>query len=370
MKKIKNMNSSYWKRGFIGLLLFGLYLSFVGCNRGDSSASVNEKQDIPQSDVSEGQEMTSENNSAMEQNLKIRLLSDRIIKDSLNAELFFTRGNAYLQEGRPEYAVGDFIKAIKLDSTQSSYYLAAAEIYFKSQQLPPAIRIMERAIRNIPKESLQLHLELGKYYFYVGKNEEASKEIDGVLAKDANIAEAYFWKGMVARDEGRTKGAITNIKKSLQLESEAYNPNMILGQILSEEGSAECLKYYDKAVEIDPLSIEAVYAKALFLQENKREEEALKEYTKIISISPQFQDAHYNTGYIYFKKGDYERAKKSFVAAIRVSPAFAKAYYMRGYCDEKLGDKKAAKADYQRALNFDPELSLANEGLERVKNDT
>ena len=108
---------------------------------------------------------------------------------------------------------------------------------------------------------------------------------------------------MIARDEGKTKEAITNLKKSLQLESEAYNPNMILGQVLAEQGSAESVKYFDKAAEIDPLSIEAVYAKALFLQENDQEEEALKAYAQIMSISHQFQDAHYNTGYIYFKKG-------------------------------------------------------------------
>lgn len=354
------------QKSIVFILIF-MGFNFMACNRQDADSSVKQAQEIPKSDVGEGEEINRNSDSAMEQNLRIRLLSDRIIKDSLNAELYFTRGNAYLQEGRPEYAVGDFIKAIKLDSLQSSYYLAAAEIYFKSQQLPPAIKIMERAIRNIPKEALQLHLELGKYYFYVGKNEESAKEIDGVLAEDSNIAEAYFWKGMIARDEGKTKEAITNLKKSLQLESEAYNPNMILGQVLAEQGSAESVKYFDKAAKIDPLSIEAVYAKALFLQENGQEDEALKAYAQIMSISPQFQDAHYNTGYIYFKKGEYERAKKSFFAAIRVSPAFAKAYYMRGYCDEKLGDKEAARKDYELALKFDPELKLAEEGLERVK---
>ncbi|MEZ4883506.1 MAG: tetratricopeptide repeat protein [Chitinophagales bacterium] len=359
------MISSYWQ--YFMTCFMSICLIFSACNQQDTDTSVKQTEEVPdEADKIEGEKMPSAQ-SAMEQNLKIRLLSDRIIKDSLNSELYFTRGNAYLEEGRAEYAVGDFIKAIKLDSTQSSYYLAAAEIYFKSQQLPPAIRIMERAIRNIPKESLQLHLELGKYYFYVGKNKEATKEIDGVLAQDANIAEAYFWKGMIARDEKKTKDAITNLKKSLQLEPDAYNPNMILAQVLAEQGSAECVKYYDKASEIDPLSIEAVYAKAIFLQENKQEDEALKAYTKIISISPQFQDAHYNTGYIYFQKGDFERAKKSFLAAIRVSPAFAKAYYMRGYCDEKLGNKAAAKADYELALKFEPELKLAEEGLERVK---
>lgn len=350
------------------ILVIGLLFAFAACNRQDAETSTKGVQEIPESDAGEGKAISpNSNNLTIEQNLKIRLLSDRIIKDSLNAELYFTRGNAYLQEGRPEFAVGDFIKAIKLDSVQSSYYLAAAEIYFKSQQLPPAISIMERAIRNIPSEAIQLHLELGKYYFYVGKNAEASKEIEGVLTEDANIAEAYFWKGMIARDEGKAKEAITNMKKSLQLESESYNPNMILGQILAEQGSAECVKYFDKAAKIDPLSIEAVYAKALFLQENGKEDEALKAYSEIMAISPQFKDAHYNTGYIYFKKGEYERAKKSFYAAIRVSPAFAKAYYMRGFCDEKLGNKEAAKADYELALKFDPEFKLAKEGLELLK---
>ncbi|MFK7905690.1 MAG: tetratricopeptide repeat protein [Chitinophagales bacterium] len=361
------MINNNFKYTILGFLMTVLCLNFMSCNRKDSNASVKKApQQIPQSDIAEGEALSGKS-TGLEENLKIRLLSNRLIADSLNSDLYFTRGNAYLEEGRPEFAVADFIKAIKLDSTQSSYYLAAAEIYFKSQQLPPAIRIMERAIRNIPQESQQLHLELGKYYFYVGKNKESSKELNKVLAKDANVAEAYFWKGMIARDKEDVKDAITNIKKSLQLESGAYNPNMILGQILASQGNAECLKYYDQAAKIDPLSIESLYAKALFLQENKREDEALKEYTRIISISPQYQDAHYNTGYIYFKKGEYERAKKSFHGAVRVSPAFAKAYYMRGYCDEKLGDKEAAKGDYERAVNFDPELSLAQEGLDRVK---
>ncbi|MGB0930218.1 MAG: hypothetical protein ACPGVB_05550, partial [Chitinophagales bacterium] len=70
MNHIKDINIAYF-------LIIGFFLVFTACNRQDAETSVKGTQEIPKSDADEGETMASKpNDSAMEKNLKIRLLSD------------------------------------------------------------------------------------------------------------------------------------------------------------------------------------------------------------------------------------------------------------------------------------------------------
>ncbi|QQS29695.1 MAG: tetratricopeptide repeat protein [Sphingobacteriales bacterium] len=297
---------------------------------------------------------------------QIKLLTDRIARDSANAELFFLRGNIYLKANIPNLAIADFYRSLALDSVNSSYYLAAAEVFFEKNDLTTAIRLLEKGQTLLP-DSMNLKTELGKYYYYIQKYDTSTNLLKQVVSAQPQLADAHFWLAMNYRDRNEEAKAIEQLKQAIKADDAFYNAHIILANLLAKNNKPEALAQFDKAIALDSLSIEARYGKALFLQNSGKTEEALNAYRQIVLVEPQHADTHYNVGYIYFNRNDYETALKHFNMAIRVSPAYAKAYYMRGLCAEKTGKITDAKNDYQSALRFDPKLTLAQEALNRVQ---
>lgn len=308
-------------------------------------------------------------NKKIKQSPQIQLLGLKIKADSTNATLYFTRGNMFLQAQDVASAAQDFTKALVLDFTNATYYLATADLYFSAEQLKVAIGLLEKGIKNVgdKKGKTKMQIELGKYYLYVQKYQESIDNLDAAIKVDAKNAQAYFWKGMNYRDQQKDKQAIALLEKAVTLDKEFYNAHIILALLYNAAKSPKTIEHYQKAIDIDPTSIEAHYGKAMFWQEQGETDKALAEYRTLISKNPQYQDAYYNIGYIYFNQKDYQKALDNFTIAIRMSPTYAKAYYMRGLSAEKMGNKKEARLDYERAINFDPKLELAKKALENLK---
>lgn len=338
----------------IALLLCSFLLNSCG---GENSEQANEQTQTPNNDT---------NGSLVGELPQTKMLSDKIEKEPNNPELYFARGSMLLSMNDANAASKDFIKAITLDSTKAQYYLAAAEVFYSVQRVPQAVLLLERAERNAPPDP-RVQLELGKAYYTIQKYDKAAEKLTPLLTQQPDNAIVYFWMGMLQKDQNKTQEAINYLQKATLLDTKYYNAHIMLAQVYAKNGNNEALNYYDKAAAIDPSKSEALYGKAMFLQDKGDTKQAIATYQKLIENDPQNQDAFYNLGYIYFNQKNYENAKKHFDLATKMNPVFAKAYYMRGQCSEKLGEKDNAKADYNKAITFDPELKIAEEALKGLK---
>jgi tetratricopeptide (TPR) repeat protein len=142
---------------------------------------------------------------------------------------------------------------------------------------------------------------------------------------------------------------------------------MQLGVLFSAKKNKLAVQYYANALRLNPKSIEALYDRGMFYQENGEMNKAIEDYTSITQIDPNYKDAHYNLGYIhlvYLKV--YDQAIKHFSDAIRCDPYFVQAYYNRGLCYENLGDVAAASKDFNKAISIMPTYKLAIDALKRV----
>ena len=312
------------------------------------------------------EQSTEANGSLIGQLPQTKVLSERIEKEPNNPELYFARGSMLLSMNDANAASKDFVKAITLDSTKAQYYLAAAEVFYNVQRVPQAVLVLERAERNAPPDP-RIQLELGKAYYTIQKYDKAAEKLNPLLTQQPDNAIVCFWMGMLQKDQNKTQEAIKYLKKATDLDPKYYNAHIMLAQIYAQAGNTTALNYYNKAVAIDSTKTEALYGKAMFLQQNNNTKQAIAAYQKLIEQDPQNQDAFYNLGYIYYNQNDYKKAKEHFELATKMNPVFAKAYYMRGQCSEKLGEKDNAKADYNKAITFDPELKIAEEALKNLK---
>jgi len=296
----------------------------------------------------------------------VQTLSKKIAADSSNAELYYMRSTLQVQDGNLGAASADILKAMELDSLQPSYYITAKDILITANDGQGAINMLQRGLKFQPRDR-ELRMELVKMYLFKKDYTRALKNIDEVIKIDGSYPDAYFYRGLILKEQNDKLGAIRNFLAAVEFDSDHYNSYMQLGLLFADQGDKLAIDYYSNALRIEPKSVEAAYGKAFFWQVQGQEQKAIEGYRAVMKIDPQYEHSYYNIGYIYFAQDSIDLAQKHFQMAIGVSPAFANAYHMRGMCFEKKGENEKAMKDFKQALVFKEEHALALEGVKRVK---
>lgn len=307
-----------------------------------------------------------EKDTTQEINEDLKILNEKIAKDTTNAALYFARATQYYQDSLPQPALEDLLKAISIDSSKTEYHLLLSDIYFQTGNMVYAIEEAKVA-RRIDKMDIDIKNKLAKYYVITRGYENALLMTKEAHLVAPNNAQAYFIESIVYMEQGKEDLCLKALKTCIDKDPEYIDAHMQLATIYNRKQDKECLRYYDYVLKIDSTYMLARYGKAMFLQENNQLENAKHEYDKMILIDKNYSNAYYNHGHILFMQDSIEKAKRDFDRAIKVLPTYADAYYMRGKCSESLGDIPAAIKDYEQSLVFKENLEIAKKALERLK---
>jgi serine/threonine protein kinase/Tfp pilus assembly protein PilF len=198
-------------------------------------------------------------------------------------------------------------------------------------------------------------------------NADARKFLEKAVELDPTFAVAYLYLGKVAGELYDTKA-----------ETEAYEM---------------AKKYSAKATEKERLYIEAMYARVIerdsekrlcLLQElvkkypqekqfhydlgftyegRRRYPEAIEEYEKALALDPNFGFVINQAGYVYAQIGDFEKAIQYFERYASINPGQANPIDSIAELYFRLGKFDQAKAKYQEALEIRPDFSSSCRGL-------
>ena len=160
--------------------------------------------------------------------------------------------------------------------------------------------------------------------------------------------------------------SISSFQDAVKLDQGYYDAYMQLGVILAAKKNHMALDYFNNALNIDPKSAEAHYAKGKLFQDVGDYENALAEYNTLLQTSPNNQDATFNVGAIYYEQKKYEVAIEKFNLTIQRDENFFRGYYGRGRCYEAKGDKIKAVEDYKRCLALKSDYNLAARQLDII----
>ena len=293
-------------------------------------------------------------------------LSKEIKANPKNADALFRRAKVYVDQKKFKLAFADINQAVALDSLKTDYLLLQADVLFANMMIPQAVETFQKSIALNPKNT-EAYLKLAELQLYIKKYKESIQYANEALKINKHIGKAYFIKGFVFKETGDTIKAISSFQTCVEQEPDNYDAYMQLGILYGAKKNKLAAQYYANALRLNPKSIEALYDRGLFYQDNQEFNKAIEDYTAILKIDPNNKDAHYNLGYIhlvYLKV--YEQAIKHFTDAIRCDPYFVQAYYNRGLCYENLGNIAAAAEDYKQAIKIYPTYKLAFDGLKRV----
>lgn len=308
-------------------------------------------------------------------------LNKRIENDPNNFQHYVDRAKYYEQRLNFVEALADLARAQAVDSTQCTIYLTRGDLYWnrrtlldaagQSEMIALAYGEYEKCIKydgsNTDCMLKKAGIDIAKRQYDVARD-----LINSALKLNEYLPFAYYLRGRMYKETGDTALAYSSYKTAIDVDPTYYDAYIEVGLIYSKEKNDLAQEYFSSAIDIKPNSVEAYYAKAMYLQETgfrdaNRYQSAFACYDSILKIEPKFFAAYFNKGFVHLEYlQNYQGGIDEFTKAIVAFPGYYQAYYNRGLCYESMGLKASAEADYRAALKISPTYTEAALGLERI----
>jgi tetratricopeptide (TPR) repeat protein len=139
--------------------------------------------------------------------------------------------------------------------------------------------------------------------------------------------------------------------------------------LLNASRFEEALISYDKALKLDPRSVDALNGKGLILNQLGKYEEAITWFDKALKINPSFANALDNKGITLSNLGKYEEAITWFDKALEINPDFIDAMYNKADALGELGKYEESLEWTDRALTLKPAIQNNSNSNTLLPND-
>ena len=166
-----------------------------------------------------------------------------------------------------------------------------------------------------PKKFIEVYNFIDKFLPLAAKEkyEEAKKVCNDMLAEWPDMAQVYYYLGLLAVDQKNNQGVITNFSRYLEdikLDSGDFSmrfqpkhqcavAHSNLGDVFQQEGQGErAVEHYKKALSYDPY-MESAYSNlgVVYIQLGKQDL-AINHLNKALDLNPDFTDALNNLAWI------------------------------------------------------------------------
>ena len=191
--------------------------------------------------------------------------------------------------------------------------------------------------------------------------EEAAKNhLSSVLAVDNENVKAYVLYGLLfmeGYEKNRSRLDLANLlldeaKKRNAEYAPLYNARGLYH--LHKNNLGEALKQFSRAVELDPLFIEARMNVGLITLGFRKYDAAAEQFSAVLKVQPKNYDAHIGVGIAVRGQGKHEDAEASYRKALEIAPERGEALFNLGvlykdfYANAK-DDLKASRESYKEA---------------------
>lgn len=176
-----------------------------------------------------------------------------------NAALPYEFGIICLQMGlyaESRKAIGE---ALKIEPDNPEYNLGMGLVVSYSEDPSQALPYLQKYHTMRPQDSNGL-LALGSTFFRTKDYDAAKQWLGQAIQNTTTAAEAHYYLGRIARQEGRVMDAVSELNQSLRLHPEQSSVLAELGQIaVTQQDYPGATVYLDHAVKIDPDNYAANY---------------------------------------------------------------------------------------------------------------
>ena len=139
------------------------------------------------------------------------------------------------------------------------------------------------------------------------------------------------------------------------------------GEALLRSGKTEeALGEFDRAIELDPHNVQALYSRGLLYQGEKQHQLAIDDFSAANGLSPQRADPLLGRAISYLALDKTNEAAADLDEAAQADPQNPQIWMTRGLAYERLGDRTKAAESYAHAMNLRPKDEAARNGFARV----
>ena len=142
---------------------------------------------------------------------------------------------------------------------------------------------------------------------------------------------------------------------------ETEDPRQLLITAGEADNYEDKLRLYDKALNLDPMHLDAWLQKGFVLDRIGKSEEALTCYNRALEIDPDHLGIKCLKGFAYNNLKDFEKAIECYDEVLNVNSEDIFSWYQKGSVLENLGRYGEAMEAYDRALEIDPTDVLIRE---------
>ncbi len=187
-----------------------------------------------------------------------------------------------------------------------------------------------------------------------------------VQAQISDAVMAAFKKSYEQETSGEFTSAAETLRKVYNANS--YELNLRLGWLDYQAGMfLESKSFYNKAIALRPMSIEARFGVVLPLAALGNWDQVIAQYEKILQINPNNSVACYRLGSIYYGRKEYEKAASYLEKVVNLYPFDYDGLVLYGWTNLKLKKFREAKLLFRKALLARPGDKSALEGLKMLE---
>ncbi|MAK63557.1 MAG: hypothetical protein CMF75_02260 [Maricaulis sp.] len=233
-------------------------------------------------------------------------------------------------------------------------------------------------------------LQQAALYLQQGRAAEAEAQMDAVLKRTPEDAEALHLRGLARGRQGKTQEALADLQAAAVRHAQPHAVLSNLGNIKRRAGDLEgAVAAYEAALERQPDFIDARVNLGIALTDLRRFAEAVAAFETVITKQPGHTAALNGLGIVRTHQGDEDRAIDAFSTCIamnakavmprinrgalhrgrneiaasladldeacRLAPRLAEAHFQRGHTLRTLGQTEAARDAYRQAVACAPQ---------------
>lgn len=157
---------------------------------------------------------------------------------------------------------------------------------------------------------------------------------------------------------------VQEIMRDFPNNDEAF---ILIGALYRKHGnSIEAVKYWEKALQVNPKRFDVYRAIGTVDFEKEEYEKAVTNWKKALEINPDIRDLRNNLAEAYLGLGKYTEGIEELEKEIKISPRSTISLYLLGRAYFQLKEYDKAKKHYERVIELQPNHTRAYYGLASV----
>lgn len=230
--------------------------------------------------------------------------------DAKNPLNFIGLGEVLLNDAKVSESKTKYEKAVKMYNEMKADYDRAAN---KTEEMRTAVEFARTNSEKARTEQEQERVKIDQ------ANVNFDKAL--VLAGTKNsVAFIAYADALTSSKNKFLDKAMEYIDKAIALDPRSVDAYIIKGDIYTEKNmGTEAASNYNKALDIDKLAVKAILRKAVLYRRTTSYDVAIETLNEALKIDPSFAPAYRELGENYFLKNNMDRAKEEYKKYLSLS---------------------------------------------------